>query len=94
MKDSVLLQIKEIAMRYNLKKIMLFGSRARGDGTAVSDYDIAIYAEELSEQEKAIIYDEIQDINTLKKIDILFVNAGKSDEFLKSIEKEGVIIHE
>ncbi len=37
-------QIQEICSRYQqIKKVTLFGSRARGDNGDRSDYDIAVY---------------------------------------------------
>lgn len=41
--DEVFIKIKEIAKNYNIQKVILFGSRARGDNSPVSDYDIAVY---------------------------------------------------
>lgn len=42
--DSVLMEIKRIALKYGaVKKVVLFGSRARKDNTEYSDYDIAVF---------------------------------------------------
>lgn len=46
--DYVLEQIKAIAIKYKTEKVLLFGSRARGDNTSVSDYDIAVVGNNLS----------------------------------------------
>ena len=43
--DSVITKIAEITKKYSaVVKVILFGSRARGDDTPKSDYDIAINA--------------------------------------------------
>ena len=92
--DSVLEQIKEISLQYKVEKIVLFGSRARGDCSPVSDYDIAIFENHLSAFDKARLRDEVDEIETLKKIDIIFVQENFTDELMESIKRDGVIIYE
>jgi predicted nucleotidyltransferase len=83
--DNVLIQIKKIAINYTVEKVVLFGSRARGDHTTTSDYDIGIFGNNLS---------DIEEVETLKKIDILFVKEDSVDELMENIKREGVVIHE
>ncbi|HBW39012.1 nucleotidyltransferase domain-containing protein [Desulfosporosinus sp. BICA1-9] len=92
--DSVLEQIKEISLQYKVDKIVLFGSRARGDYSSVSDYDIAIFENHLSALDKARLRDDVDEIETLKKIDIVFVQENFTDELMESIKRDGVIIYE
>lgn len=92
--DDVLIQICEIAIKYNIEKVVLFGSRARGDNSPVSDYDIAVFKNNLSAIDKASFSSDVEEIETLKKIDIVFMNADLTNELMKNIEREGVIIYE
>jgi uncharacterized protein len=94
MEDSVILKIKEAASRYNIKKIILFGSRARGDNSLSSDYDIAVIGESLSAIDKAKFSSEIEEIETLKKIDIVFIDSSTNDALVKNIKQDGVTIYE
>lgn len=94
MQDNVLIQIKEIAIKYNVKKVVLFGSRGRGDNSPVSDYDIAVIDNCFTDIDKASFCLDVEEIETLKKIDIVFLSDGLSSEFLENIKKEGVIIYE
>ncbi len=94
MRDNVLDEIREIAMKYNIQKVILFGSRARGDYLPTSDYDFAIIAEDLSVLDKAIFCADVEEINTLKKIDIVFVDSNTSNDLMKNIKRDGVIIYE
>jgi len=94
MQDKVLDEIKKIAMKYKVQKAILFGSRARKDQSSVSDYDIAIIAESLSSFDKASFYADVEEIETLKKIDIVFINNSTNDELMKNIMKDGVVIYE
>lgn len=81
-------------MKYNIEKAVLFGSRARGDNSAVSDYDIAIFAQTMSPIDRANVRAELDEIATLKKIDVVFIDTNVNEELLKSIEREGVTIYE
>ena len=94
MKDNVLEQIKEIAAKYKIDKMVLFGSRARGDHSPVSDYDIAVFEKGLSPIDKALLSSDIEDISTLKKIDMVFIDDNITEAFLDNITKEGVVIYE
>jgi uncharacterized protein len=92
--DSVIEQIREIAIKYKINKLVLFGSRARGDHSPVSDYDIAIYAKNLSVLDRANFRADIDEIETLKKIDIVFVYDSATDDLMKNIKRDGVILYE
>ena len=51
--DSVLLQFRDaLSALYGdrIERVVLFGSRARGDAHADSDYDIAVFLEDLSDR--------------------------------------------
>lgn len=41
--ERVLKDISAFAKKYSINKVILFGSRARGDNTERSDIDIAVY---------------------------------------------------
>lgn len=80
-----------IANKYSISKLVLYGSRARGDFTPQSDIDIAIYGN-LSPEQELNIKDEIESIPTLLKIDVLFCHRCTNQGLLKNIQKEGVIL--
>lgn len=91
--DSVLKQISLIAQKYNIGKVILFGSRARGDNTPKSDYDIAFVYPNLQLNVKNDIIDEINSLDTLCKIDIVFLNdLNGQDELTKNIITDGVTV--
>lgn len=92
--DNIIKEIKNIATRYKIQRIILFGSRSRGDNKDTSDYDIAVYDTLLDEKDKTYFYHEINKIETLKKIDIVYINDKTDKEFLKNIKKDGVVIYE
>ena len=92
--DRVIEDLKEIAMNYRVNKIILFGSRARGDHSLVSDYDFAVFEKHLSTLDKARFCTDVDEIETLKKIDIVFVQENTTDELMKRFKRDGVIVYE
>lgn len=77
----------------NIEKVVLFGSRARGDNSERSDYDLAIYGY-LSQNEMSAIRSVFnEELPTLHKIDLVFMQEKLLPAFIKSIETEGVKIY-
>ena len=90
---KIIAGLKAIAEKYPVSKIVLFGSRARGDNNTKSDIDIAIYT--LSEfAYKGHFVSDIEDLETLLKIDTVFISKDTDEKLVKNIQKEGVIIYE
>ena len=88
--DRVLRELSSFALKYSVKKIVLFGSRARGTNTERSDRDIAVYGGEFDQ-----FYWEVKEnIHSLLMFDIVQADAAISDELKQEIEKDGVTIYE
>lgn len=90
--NSILKAFCNIGEKYSIKKIVLFGSRARGDNKYNSDIDVAVYLKD--EKNKGAIFEEINDIETLYKVDIVFVDNNTDVELIKNINRDGVILYE
>lgn len=88
--DELINKLKDIKEKYKIK-ILLFGSRARGDYKHNSDIDIAV-VDTVSKEIKYQIMDELDKIDTPYKFDLVFVQNVENKEFLKSIYSEGVKI--
>ena len=73
-----------------IEKAVLFGSRARGDTTERSDYDIAVYGDLPRDERARLRYDFDEALPTLHKIDLIFMQEQIASEFTDNIEKEGV----
>lgn len=91
--DKVLNEIKQIALNYkNINKIVLFGSRARGDNTDKSDYDIAVFAN-MDYSDECKFKNDIDDIETFYKIDLVFIKERHiGTEIYQNIMNDGVTI--
>ena len=92
--DPVVRQVLELAGSYRFQKVVLFGSRARGDHSSVSDYDFALYGDNVPQLDKSCFSAEVEDVVTLKKIDIVFIDHLTPAELLNNISSEGVILYE
>lgn len=89
-REQVLLEIKELAKKYDIEQVILFGSRARGDFKERSDIDLAIKGG----QAELFMIGVDEETSTLLKYDIINLDASVQKELLESIEKEGILLYE
>jgi len=85
-------QIVKELIKYNPRKIILFGSRARGDYKEQSDIDIAIDIH-VPFREKRKIREKVDDVSGLYSVDLIFLD-DVDDDFKNRILKEGLILYE
>lgn len=83
--------IKLAKKQNHIEKIMLFGSRARGDNHKTSDIDLAIWALG-SISEFAYVLDE--QAPTLLEFDLSHMNEVEDSFFIEQVLKEGIILYE
>ena len=71
--DKTIEQVKQLAHRCGVPKLILFGSRARGDYRARSDYDFAVWG--CTPQQRAQFSDAVEnDLDSLYSVDLVFVS--------------------
>ena len=88
--ENVYKEITDIAKMHDVDKIVLFGSRAKGNNTERSDIDLAVYTNSFDD-----FYIDVQEhINSLLSFDIINASESISDELENEIEKFGVVIYE
>jgi len=86
----VIEEIIKLAKTYDLNKVILFGSRARGDYKLRSDIDLAISGGDCIRFSL-----EVQEVtSTLLYFDVVNLDGVVQKELLESIEKEGMCIYE
>lgn len=90
MNNNIYDSVAKAAKRFGASKVVLFGSRARGDNRERSDIDIAVYGVNKSNQ--AAFRSAISDIPTLLDFDIVFVSGETDAALLNNIKKDGKII--
>lgn len=88
--DRVMSDIVTFSKEYNIQKVVLFGSRARGTHTDRSDVDIAVSGGDFDSFYWAVK----EKIHSLLSFDLIEWDVGVSEELKKEIEKDGVVIYE
>ena len=86
----ILESIISLAKQYHIQKVILFGSRARGDNWERSDIDLAVRGGDTTRF--ALDVDEV--IPTLLMFDVVDLDCPVQPELLDSIRKEGVTLYE
>ena len=81
--------IKEITKNNPKYKFKIFGSIARGNYITNSDIDIAIF-KNVTKQDEYKIRNEVDKLDIIYKIDLVFIKDNTKKELLESIKQEGV----
>lgn len=89
-RDEVLQSIINLGKEHDLERILLFGSRARGDYRERSDIDIAVSGKNAD----VFSVDIEQNVPTLLKFDVVNMDKPVQKELLDSIGREGILIYE
>lgn len=89
-RDNVMEEIRELARQYHIEKVILFGSRARGDYRRVSDIDLAVRGGDIAR----FSLDVEEETSTLLKFDVVNLDAAVQPELLAAIKKDGRVIYE
>ena len=89
-KAEVIEEIQKLAQKYGVAKVILFGSRARGDFKRTSDIDIAVTGGDFVR----FALDVDEETNTLLEYDIVDLDSDMQDELRESIRREGRILYE
>lgn len=102
-KDKALEKIKKIIIKtVSPKKIILFGSRARGDANGKSDYDILILKDNLQNERQITrqVNHALLSNHVCEEVDIIASSTDKFEKNInnigfiyKSINEEGVVLY-
>ena len=77
-----------------IKRIILFGSRARGDSRLRSDIDLAIDCPGANDNDWHHILDIVEQADTLLNIDcVRFDTLLETDPLKRSIERDGINLY-
>lgn len=79
-----------MAVKYDIQKVILFGSRARGDYRDQSDIDLAVKGG----KGNLFAIDVDETTSTLLMYDVVNLDKAVQPELMESIEREGIIIYE
>ena len=83
-------QIRKLAARNHMKKVILFGSRARGDFRRESDIDLAVSGGDAD----MLRLDVEEETDTLLKYDVIDLDGSLQQQLREIIEQEGKLLYE
>ena len=90
--ENVYRQIVEIAIKNNATKVIIFGSRARGDNGPKSDIDLAIYG---CKNFSKLVEQMNEELWSLLQLDIINMEGSNvSEELKQEIKRDGVILYD
>ena len=90
MKKKIVDEIILIAKERGIKKIILFGSRARDDNHERSDIDIAVSGGDILN----FSFDIDEKVQTLLIFDVINLDRKISKDLQAEINRDGVVIYE
>ena len=88
--ERLVAEISRFARSAGIEKIILFGSRARGDHTERSDVDLAVYGGDFD----AFYWNIRENAHSLLMFDVVDVDEGISAALKDEIERDGVALYE
>lgn len=92
--EILLKDLQKIFNKYDeVNKVILFGSRARGDNKINSDVDLCLFGDKLTHLTFSKISMDIDELNTPLSFDILNFNELVKEALINNILKEGVEIY-
>ena len=89
-KEQVIQEIRALAQKNNVEKVILFGSRARGDYHRASDIDLAVYGGNIAAFALAVE----EDTSTLLRYDVIDMGRKHPAKFEEAIARDGRVIYE
>ncbi|MDO4492392.1 MAG: nucleotidyltransferase domain-containing protein [Clostridia bacterium] len=89
LKDRLVGELTALAAYHDLDRLILFGSRARGDHRERSDIDLAV----LGGDTARFALDADEETSTLLRFDIVDLGGAVQPELLESIRRDGKVLY-
>lgn len=88
--EELIKEISTIASKWGVQKVILFGSRSRGDYGRASDIDLAVSGGDFTQ----FCLNIEENAWTLLKFDIINLDNPLEPDFRAMIQKEGITLYE
>jgi len=83
--------IEHVFRRYpHVEKVLIFGSRAKGTDKPYSDIDLAVVAPQMDDQEFSRLWNELEALELVFKLDVLHFDKLCQQNLKKSITTHGL----
>lgn len=89
--DKIIGEIRQLGHKHMVEKVILFGSRSRSDNHPSSDIDLAIYP--TASTKEWLLESDLDELDTLLKVDHVFISMHTDKALITNIEREGVVIY-
>ncbi len=93
--DEIIQSLREVFREQpNVREVILFGSRAKGNYTTGSDIDLAVRADNLSFRQLMDIHARIEDLELLYKVDVINYDKVAGTPIGEHIDRVGRILYQ
>ena len=93
--DTVIKELQDVFRRYaNIEKVLIFGSRSKGDYRAGSDIDLAVIGKDIDYRLLLNLQCDIEDLELLYSIDLLDYQKKKGTPIGDHIDRVGQVFYE
>lgn len=92
--DSELQELRSLFAQYkDIDRVILYGSRAKGNYKPFSDVDITLVGRELTRSHLNNLSSELNDSSLPYNFDISILHQLKNPELLEHIQRQGITIY-
>ena len=93
--DTVIKELQDVFRRHaNIRKVLIFGSRSKGNYRAGSDIDLAVIGSDVDYNLLLDILCEIDDLDLLDSVDLLDYQKKKGTPLGDHIDRVGQVFYE
>ena len=93
--DTVTKELQDVFRRHaNIEKVLIFGSRSKGDYCAESDIDLAVIGKNMDYNQLLGITCEIEDLELLYSVDLSDYQKKKGTPVGDHIDRVGKVFYE
>lgn len=93
--DTVIKELQDVFRRHaNIRKVLIFGSRSKGNYRAGSDIDLAVIGSDVDYNLLLDILCEIDDLDLLYSVDLLDYQQKKGTPLGDHIDRVGQVFYE
>jgi len=93
--DTVIKELQDVFRRHaNIKKVLIFGSRSKGNYRVGSDIDLAVIGNDIDYNQILSILCEIDDLDLLYSVDLLDYQKKKGSPIGDHIDRVGQVFYE
>lgn len=92
--DSVIADICRVFRKHtNIEKVLIFGSRAKGNYSEGSDIDLAVIGNDISFNQLMDINVQMEDLGMLYKVDVVDYNKNINTPIAEHIMRTGLTFY-